>query len=124
MTLLTPGCFHSTPAAEASAASAATPPEVKALGEEVLAHLRDVVGSDSLLAAYNAARESVKGKRAQRKRKAALQVLSNAVFPRLDIHPVCALLGIPNHIAGLWRNHQLAILGVLWAAGPLNAATL
>jgi len=35
--------------------------------EEVLAHLRALVGSDALLAAYNTAREAVKARRSDRK---------------------------------------------------------
>jgi U3 small nucleolar RNA-associated protein 20 len=38
----------------------AAPEEVRQLGEQVLAHLRDLVGADVLLAAYNSAREGVK----------------------------------------------------------------
>jgi hypothetical protein len=36
------------------------PEEARQLGEQVLAHLRDLVGADVLLGAYNAAREGVK----------------------------------------------------------------
>jgi U3 small nucleolar RNA-associated protein 20 len=60
---------------EPSAAGRATPEEVRELGEQVLAHLRELVGADTLLAAYNAAREGVKKVRGERKQKAALRAM-------------------------------------------------
>lgn len=60
---------------EPSAAGRATPEEVRQLGEQVLAHLRELVGADTLLAAYNAAREGVKKVRGERKQKAALRAM-------------------------------------------------
>ena len=44
------------------------------LGDEVMAHLRGVVGSDALLAAYNSARERVRTGRSERKKKAVMKV--------------------------------------------------
>ncbi len=48
--------------------------QVKALAEEVLAHLREVAGSDALLAAYNRARQTVNSARNERRRQRTLQV--------------------------------------------------
>lgn len=62
----------------AESTRAAVPEDVKLLGEEVLAHLRDLMGSDALLAAYNAAREHVKSRRSERKQKSVLQVSGDA----------------------------------------------
>ena len=50
--------------------------QVKALAEEVLAHLREVAGSDALLAAYNRARQTVNSARSERRRQRTLQVTS------------------------------------------------
>jgi U3 small nucleolar RNA-associated protein 20 len=55
--------------------SAALPAEARELGEEVLAHMRDVFGADAMLAAYNAAREGVRVARLKRKRGAALRAM-------------------------------------------------
>jgi U3 small nucleolar RNA-associated protein 20 len=49
--------------------------EVKILGDEVMAHLRSLVGADVLLAAYNTARETVRKQRGERKRRAAVQTM-------------------------------------------------
>ena len=49
--------------------------EFKILGDEVMAHLRTLVGADVLLAAYNTARETVRRQRGERKRRAAVQTL-------------------------------------------------
>lgn len=51
------------------------PPDIKALAEEVVAHLRSVAGADALLAAYNAARASVQRQRSERRRRDAVQTL-------------------------------------------------
>ncbi|EFN57812.1 hypothetical protein CHLNCDRAFT_51116 [Chlorella variabilis] len=51
------------------------PPEVVSLAEEVVAHLRGLAGADAMLAAYNAARQSVRRQRGERKRREALQTL-------------------------------------------------
>jgi len=48
--------------------------EVKALADEIVAHLRGLVGADALLAAYQAARGAVRRQRGERKRAAAVQV--------------------------------------------------
>jgi hypothetical protein len=57
---------------------AAQPPphvlEAKSLGEEVLAHLRSVVGPERLLMAYNAARDRVRRSRTNRRQRAAMRV--------------------------------------------------
>ena len=50
-------------------------PETKTLGDEILAHLRTVVGADVLLAGYGAARSAVRRQRGERKRQAAVQTL-------------------------------------------------
>ena len=50
-------------------------PEMKTLGDEVMAHLRTLMGADVLLGGYNAARDSVRRQRGERKRKAAVQTL-------------------------------------------------
>ncbi|BDA46528.1 probable small subunit processome component 20 homolog [Coccomyxa sp. Obi] len=55
--------------------NAANPDEVKALAEEVLAHLREVAGPDALLAAYNRARQTVNSARSERRRQRALQAM-------------------------------------------------
>ncbi len=57
----------------AAAATARMPEEVQELSEEVMAHLRTLVGSEVLLAGYNAARDHVKKQRASRKKKAAVR---------------------------------------------------
>lgn len=49
--------------------------EFKILGDEVMAHLRSLVGADVLLAAYNTARETVRRQRGERKRRAAVQTM-------------------------------------------------
>lgn len=49
--------------------------EVKTLADEIVGHLRSLVGADSLLAAYNAAREAVRAQRGERKQRAAVQAL-------------------------------------------------
>ena len=54
------------------------PPEVVTLAEEIMAHLRTLIGGDELLKAYNAAREEVLKNRAERKRK---DVVQNLVDP-------------------------------------------
>lgn len=54
-------------------ANGRVPEEVRDLAEEVMAHLRELVGSEHLLAAYNAAREHVRGQRAERKRRTAVR---------------------------------------------------
>lgn len=56
------------------AGAAGNPPEVTSLADEIVAHLRTLVGADAMLAAYNQAREAVRRQRGERKRKAALQV--------------------------------------------------
>ncbi len=48
--------------------------EVRTLADEVMAHLRGLVGADALLAAYQAARGVVRRQRGDRKRAAAVQV--------------------------------------------------
>ncbi|PSC76593.1 small subunit processome component 20-like protein [Micractinium conductrix] len=55
--------------------AAGNPPEVTSLADEIVAHLRTLVGADAMLAAYNQAREAVRRQRGERKRKAALQTL-------------------------------------------------
>ena len=55
-----------------SMAAAAT--AAKALGEEVMGHLKGVVGAEAVLAAYSVARDAVRGARTERRRKAAMQV--------------------------------------------------
>lgn len=57
------------PNSMAAAAAAA-----KALGEEVMGHLKGVVGAEAVLAAYSVARDAVRGARTERRRKAAMQV--------------------------------------------------
>ena len=47
--------------------------QVRQLAEEVLAHVRSVAGSDSMLAAYNAARATVAAQRQERRRQKAVQ---------------------------------------------------
>jgi U3 small nucleolar RNA-associated protein 20 len=49
--------------------------EFKVLGDEVMAHLRSLVGADVLLAAYGTARETVRRQRGERKKRAAVQTL-------------------------------------------------
>lgn len=49
--------------------------EMKTLGDEVMGHLRSLMGADVLLAGYNAARDSVRRQRGERKRRAAVQTL-------------------------------------------------
>ncbi|PRW58885.1 small subunit processome component 20-like protein [Chlorella sorokiniana] len=55
--------------------AAGNPAEVTSLADEIVAHLRTLVGGDAMLAAYNQAREAVRRQRGERKRKAALQTL-------------------------------------------------
>ena len=50
-------------------------PDVQTLGDEIMAHLRSLIGADVLLAGYNAARASVRRQRGERKRRAAVQTL-------------------------------------------------
>ncbi|KAL4434124.1 hypothetical protein ABPG75_000565 [Micractinium tetrahymenae] len=51
------------------------PPDVTTLADEIVAHLRGLVGGDAMLAGYNAAREAVRRQRGERKKKAALQTM-------------------------------------------------
>lgn len=51
------------------------PPDVCTLADEIVGHLRALVGADSMLSAYNQAREAVRRQRGERKMKAALQTL-------------------------------------------------
>ncbi|KAK9840687.1 hypothetical protein WJX84_003409, partial [Apatococcus fuscideae] len=51
------------------------PEEVKALGQEVLAHLYDVIGTDAVLRAFNAARRDVLDRRQARRTRQAVQVM-------------------------------------------------
>lgn len=48
--------------------------QVKALGQEVLAHLYEVVGTDAVLKAFNAARRDVLDRRQARRTRQAVQV--------------------------------------------------
>ncbi|EFJ49017.1 hypothetical protein VOLCADRAFT_104545 [Volvox carteri f. nagariensis] len=57
----------------AAAGNSRVPEDVRQLAEEVMAHLRSLVGSEVLLASYNAAREHVRGLRAERKRRTAMR---------------------------------------------------
>lgn len=49
--------------------------EAKALGDEVMSHLRQVVGADAMLQAFAVARDKVRGSRMERKKKQAMQNL-------------------------------------------------
>ncbi|KAK9843296.1 hypothetical protein WJX74_009992 [Apatococcus lobatus] len=51
------------------------PEEVMALGQEVLAHLYEVIGSDAVLKAFNAARRDVLDRRQARRTRQAVQVM-------------------------------------------------
>ena len=46
--------------------------DITALADQVMSHLREMMGSETLLAAYNLARQSVTQQRTQRKQKAAV----------------------------------------------------
>lgn len=48
--------------------------QVKALGQEVLAHLYEVIGTDAVLKAFNAARRDVLDRRQARRTRQAVQV--------------------------------------------------
>ena len=48
--------------------------QVKALGQEVLTHLYDVVGTEAVLKAFNAARRDVLNRRQTRRTRQAVQV--------------------------------------------------
>ena len=48
--------------------------QVVELAHEVVAHLRQVAGSDTLLEAFNSARANVRAAREERKRQQAVQV--------------------------------------------------
>ena len=50
--------------------------QVKALGQEVLTHLYEVVGTDAVLQAFNAARRDVLDRRQARRTRQAVQVSS------------------------------------------------
>ncbi len=67
--------------------------QVKALAEEVLAHLRTVAGPEALLAAYNRARQHVSDLRSERRRQKALQVTHLAAHLSLK-YPVKACSAI------------------------------
>lgn len=74
--------------------------QVKELADEVVAHMRTVVGTDAFLAAYNKARQHVTGLRRERKRQMTLQVNLNlypCVLPSADL-PSYAMYcsGIPE----------------------------
>ncbi|GIL61502.1 hypothetical protein Vafri_15933, partial [Volvox africanus] len=66
---------HSGITATAAARGGQVPEDVRHLAEEVMAHLRGLVGSEVLLASYNAAREYVRGRRAERKRRTAMRTM-------------------------------------------------
>ena len=59
--------------------------QVKQLAAEVVAHLRETVGADALLEAFNAARQSVTSLRAERKRQAAVKVSKVHSASSLDV---------------------------------------
>ncbi|GFR52616.1 hypothetical protein Agub_g15132, partial [Astrephomene gubernaculifera] len=65
--------FRISEAAAAPGGTSRVAEDVRLLAEEVMAHLRGLVGSEVLLGAYNAAREHVRGLRAERKRRAAVR---------------------------------------------------
>ncbi|KAG2487780.1 hypothetical protein HYH03_013624 [Edaphochlamys debaryana] len=60
-------------AAPPAAAGAVVEDDVRQLAEEVMSHLRTLVGAETLLASYNAAREHVKGRRTDRRKKSAVR---------------------------------------------------
>ncbi len=62
----------------ALAGASGNPPDVVTLADEIVAHLRGLVGGDAMLAGYNAAREAVRRQRGERKKKAALQVCGDS----------------------------------------------
>ena len=59
--------------------------QVKQLAAEVVAHLRETVGADALLEAFNAARQSVTSLRAERRRQTAVKVSEIPSVGNLDI---------------------------------------
>ena len=63
--------------------------QVKQLAAEVVAHLRETVGADALLEAFNAARQSVTSLRAERKRQAAVKVSEVHSASSLDVLEGC-----------------------------------
>ncbi len=61
-----------------------------ALGQEVLEHLRGLLGADALLAAYTASRDAARAARMERKRRAAQgAVLDPEAAARRRIQKVC-----------------------------------
>lgn len=48
--------------------------QIKQLGEEIIAHIRDVAGADALVSAFTAAKKAVSAVRSERKRRSAVQV--------------------------------------------------
>lgn len=62
------------PPPSCGAGASGNPPDVVTLADEIVAHLRGLVGGDAMLAGYSAAREAVRRQRGERKKKAALQV--------------------------------------------------
>ncbi len=73
LTVLLRPLYRISEAAAARGGGQRVPEEVRALAEEVMAHLRGLVGAEPLLAAYNAAREAVRGARHRRRREAAVR---------------------------------------------------
>lgn len=69
------------------AGASGNPPEVVTLADEIVAHLRGLVGGDAMLAGYNAAREAVRRQRGERKKKAALQVGQPVTRPSSSHQP-------------------------------------
>ncbi len=61
--------------------------QVKALGQEVLTHLYEVVGTDAVLKAFNAARRNVLDRRQTRRVRQAVQV--RAILASASMYCVC-----------------------------------
>lgn len=68
--------------------------QIKQLAEEIMAHVRGVVGGEAMLQAFNAARRSVTAVRSERRRKAATQVLLNVPVHCFCTQCDCMFVGI------------------------------
>ena len=78
--------------------------QVVDLAQEVVAHIRQVAGSDALLEAFNNARASVKAARSERKRQQAVQVTSSCAA-------ICVQISYALYIQCVCRESWIYNLG-------------
>lgn len=86
--------------------------QVVDLAQEVVAHLRQVAGTDALLTAFNEARQAVQSSRDARRRQQAVQVSNDWSKSALDhqLCTVCCRKESSSHIKELpWQQHPQSL---------------